>query len=50
MINQQFSEKLIEQYEERLKDKDAQIAVLKSLLEKNKPILPIRLKIILCLS
>lgn len=34
IINQQLSEKLIEQYEERIKDKDAQIALLKSLLEK----------------
>nr|WP_314494814.1 helix-turn-helix transcriptional regulator [uncultured Chryseobacterium sp.] len=34
IINQQLSEKLIEQYEERIKDKDAQITLLKSLLEK----------------
>jgi transcriptional regulator with XRE-family HTH domain len=35
-IYNQHSEKLIEQYEIRLKEKDDQIALLKSLLEKNK--------------
>lgn len=34
IVNQYLSEKLIEQYEERLKEKDDQIALLKSLLEK----------------
>ena len=32
--NQEVYEKLMEQYEKRLKDKDEQIALLKSLLEK----------------
>ena len=36
LIVNEFSEKLIEQYELRLKDKDEQIALLKSMLEKNK--------------
>jgi len=35
MIVNEFSEKLIEQYEKRLKDKDEQIAFLKNLLEKS---------------
>ncbi|KMQ62868.1 hypothetical protein ACM39_17260 [Chryseobacterium sp. FH2] len=33
-INNYISDKLIEQYEQRLKDKDDQIALLKSLLNK----------------
>ncbi|GEN75447.1 helix-turn-helix transcriptional regulator [Chryseobacterium hagamense] len=33
-ITKYLSEKIIEQYEERLKDKDCQIALLKSMLEK----------------
>jgi transcriptional regulator with XRE-family HTH domain len=35
-VNVFLPEKLIEQYEIRLKEKDEQIALLKSLLEKNK--------------
>ena len=34
IVNQYLSEKLIEQYEERLKEKDEQIVLLKSLLER----------------
>jgi hypothetical protein len=34
VINQQLSEKLVEQYELRIKEKDEQIALLKSLLDK----------------
>ncbi|MCU7614978.1 helix-turn-helix domain-containing protein [Chryseobacterium sp. GMJ5] len=34
IVNQYLSEKVVEQYEERLKDKDEQIALLKSLLDK----------------
>lgn len=34
IVNQYLSEKIIEQYELRLKEKDEQIALLKNLLEK----------------
>ncbi|CAD7823576.1 hypothetical protein CHRY9390_03265 [Chryseobacterium aquaeductus] len=34
IVNQYLSEKVVEQYEIRLKEKDEQIALLKSLLEK----------------
>jgi len=34
LINMNYPEKLIEQYEKRLQDKDEQIALLKSMLEK----------------
>ncbi|GAA5085228.1 hypothetical protein GCM10023210_05840 [Chryseobacterium ginsengisoli] len=34
VMNQFLSEKLIQQYEERIKEKDEQIALLKSLLDK----------------
>ncbi|WP_143882952.1 helix-turn-helix domain-containing protein [Chryseobacterium binzhouense] len=34
IVNQYLSEKVVEQYEARLKEKDEQIALLKSLLDK----------------